>query len=486
MSNVEKVRSNCHESGITRVAADGGLVLTGGVDGSVVLYQSQRWGPQATQVWRVSEHKAPVTGVDLRPKENRALSCARDGVVLFYTGIRNEGQTPLVVTCLCRVSGEIHCISFDEKANRCVVAGDTVRILTLPTAKDEAVTVVTVPLRVPFPILSVSISPCETYLAMVSHTGDISITDYKHALKPKSSTASNTQQQSEMNTQMESALLKTLGAGQEKEFSQVLKGYISPTRKKDDICIVKLGWMLLNNGTAQASAGAPVAAPEASGVGQLLLAVPTAVGAAIFRLTASTLGQPSFQRVGSIHHDNLKDAVSVFLVPHTKRKFQALVASAEGYIGLYKIDNTKFSAEESVAWKVREGNFCGASLDSASGSLFYSTDGGAVTMLKSIVRGEAAHRDPKSQTNEVAAEDEEAEAIPSKPEKEKKHRKRLSSVSSESDSEPSEGEDLDELVNDLVSNGRTAGVDRASRHKESHRRKRRVASDFFQPRSIGR
>ena len=146
-----------------RVSADGGYVVTGGSDGSVVLHTVSHF-PKSKPLWTIPKaHKGAVTAVACCCSRGFVFSCGRDGSIYLYrnafptvTSIPQSQSAPgVVTTLLCRVTGEVNCLVLSADGHRLFFAGDTVRCFSFLTKK-----VTTIPLPVSHPICSIAISPC--------------------------------------------------------------------------------------------------------------------------------------------------------------------------------------------------------------------------------------------------------------------------------------------------------------------------------------
>ncbi|CBZ24686.1 conserved hypothetical protein [Leishmania mexicana MHOM/GT/2001/U1103] len=274
---------DAHAPGATRVSIGGQHLLTGGADGVVSLYSTKHW-PKAAALWSFRCHDGAVTDVALVDALELALSCGRDGRILLHESIADSAK--LVSRVICQVTGEVRCLYMDIERRRLYIAGDSLRCLDMSQDKFH---IHTIPLVVPFPLVSLAVSPCGGYIAMASASGELGVVP-THATTPAEA-----------------------GATPKTQF--VFRSVLSPTAKKDDTAMYRMSWC--HNTT-----------------GGLMLMVPTSKEAQVYvledRHNNSSLSAPRMRAIGGLHDRHFTDLHGALVYPITKTQVACLLATRDG------------------------------------------------------------------------------------------------------------------------------------------------------------
>ncbi|KAG5510269.1 hypothetical protein GH5_08378 [Leishmania sp. Ghana 2012 LV757] len=278
---------DAHAHGATRVSIGGHHVLTGGADGVVSLYLTRQW-PKAAAVWSFRCHEGAVTDVALADALELAFSCGRDGRIVLHENVFNGAR--LVSRVICRVTGEVRCLHVDMERRRLYIAGDSLRCLDMSRDKFEAHTI---PLVVPFPLVSLAVSPCGRYIAMASASGELGVV-------PTDTTATM-----EVNTAPKAHF--------------VFRSVLSPTAKKEDTAMYRMSWCR-------------------TATGGLMLMVPTSTEVQVYLLEDSqsggSLSAPRMRPVGGLHDRHLVDLHGALAYRTTKTRMACLLVARDGlFIG---------------------------------------------------------------------------------------------------------------------------------------------------------
>ena len=420
VSNESKHRS-LHSAGICRVAADGGFIMSGGADATVRVCSAKRW-PSSAPLWTVRCHDAAVSCVALNAAHGVAASGGRDGTIYLHEDATTANPRRRM---LCRITGEVNAIAFNAAADRLYIAGDSVRCLQ--RLYSAPVQVMSIPLPIPSPIVSMELSPCESYFAIASASGSVAIVSApaRQAVEPP---AECTQQSS---TQAESP-------GAARGVTYVLgEKMLSPARKRDDVTALRMCWMRTKV--------API---------QTFFAVPSIEGVRVFRMEDAASGARVFRKVGVVVHATMQDYVHCTLYSLSKHLMLCLGVDSSNKLGAFKVDQQKLRSTEVNSWTGR-GTVCEVSVDSATGFVYYSNTSGEIVQLKTGLHAFKTAQKPKSVTPR-------ATAVPAAPNAEGEDASADSEGSESSSSEEAEEgdeveetneddpENLTEVVDDLI------------------------------------
>ncbi|CAG9570522.1 conserved hypothetical protein [Leishmania major strain Friedlin] len=274
---------DAHAHGATRVSIGDQHLLTGGADGVVSLYSTKHW-PKAAALWTFRCHDAAVTDVALVDALELALSCGRDGRILLHESIADSAK--LVSRVICQVTGEVRCLYMDIERRRLYIAGDSLRCLDMSQEKFQ---IRTIPLVVPFPLVSLAVSPCGRYIAMASASGELGVVP-THVTTPVEA-----------------------GAAPKTQF--VFRSVLSPTAKKEDSAMYRMSWCH-------------------TATGGLMLMVPTSTEVQVYALedrhSNSSLSAPRMRAIGGLHDQHFTDLHGALVYPITKTQVACLLATRDG------------------------------------------------------------------------------------------------------------------------------------------------------------
>ncbi|AYU77060.1 WD repeat and HMG-box DNA-binding protein, putative [Leishmania donovani] len=274
---------DAHAHGATRVSIGGQHLLTGGADGVVSLYSTKHW-PTAAALWSFRCHDGAVTDVALVDALELALSCGRDGRILFHESIADSAK--LVSRVICQVTGEVRCMHMDIERRRLYIAGDSLRCLDMSQDRFQ---IRTIPLVVPFPLVSLAVSPCGRYIAMASASGELGVVP-THATTPAEA-----------------------GATPKTQF--VFRSVLSPTAKKEDTAMYRMSWCR-------------------TAISGLMLMVPTSTEVQVYALedcdSNSSLSAPRMRAIGGLHDRHFTDLHGALVYPITKTQVACLLATRDG------------------------------------------------------------------------------------------------------------------------------------------------------------
>ncbi|GET86832.1 hypothetical protein, conserved [Leishmania tarentolae] len=275
---------NAHADGATRVGIGGEHLLTGGADGVVSLYSTKHW-PKAEALWSFRCHNGSVTDVVLVDELQLALSCGRDGRILLHENISDSAK--LVSRMICQVTGEVRCLHMDMERRRLYIAGDSLRCLDMSQDKFQ---ILTIPLVVPFPLVSLAVSPCGRYIAMASASGELGVVPTRPT-----------------------APVADTGVTPKVQF--VFRSVLSATAKKDDTVMYRMSWCRHTGGG-------------------LMLMVPTYTEVQVYVLDdlqrSGSLSAPRMRAVGGLHDPNFTDLHGALVYPIAKTRVACLLVTRDG------------------------------------------------------------------------------------------------------------------------------------------------------------
>ncbi|KAG5484523.1 hypothetical protein LSCM1_07898 [Leishmania martiniquensis] len=279
---------HAHARGATRVSIGGHHLLTGGADGVVSLYPTKQW-PKATALWSLRCHEGAVTDVALSDALELAFSCGRDGRIVLHENIFHAAK--LVSRVVCQVTGEVRCLHVDIERRRLYTAGDSLRCLDM---SQEKFCIRAIPLVVPFPLVSLAVSPCGRYIAMASASGELGVVSTDPTAAVGVSTA-----------------LKA---------SWVFRSVLSPTAKREDAAMYRISWCHTATG------------------GGLMLMVPTFTEVQVYLLEDSqsggNLSAPRLRPAGGLSDRHLSDLHGALAYRITKTQMACLLVARDGlFIG---------------------------------------------------------------------------------------------------------------------------------------------------------
>nr|CAJ2469039.1 unnamed protein product [Leishmania braziliensis] len=292
---------DAHARGATRVSIGGQHLLTGGADGVVSLYSTKQW-PKGAALWSFRCHDGAVTDVILADTLELALSCGRDGCILLHESILDSAE--LVSRVICRVTGEVRCLDMDVERRRLYIAGDSLRCLDMSQDKFQ---IRTIPLVVPFPLVSLAVSPCGRYIAMASASGELGV------VRPHATTSA------------EASTAPTV--------SFVFRSVLSPAAQKEDTAMYRMSWC----GTT---------------AGGLMLMVPTFTEVRVYVLedgqSDGSLSAPRLHAVGGLHDGDFTDLHGALAYRITKTQVACLLVTRDGlFIGKAHIKTLAMSRHTS-------------------------------------------------------------------------------------------------------------------------------------------
>ncbi|KPA75673.1 hypothetical protein ABB37_08234 [Leptomonas pyrrhocoris] len=333
-----------HAPGATRVSIGGHHILTGGADGVVSLFSAKQW-PKSAALWSFNCHEAAVTDVVLADSLALALSCGRDGRILLHESIFDTAK--LVSRVICQVTGEVRCLQLDVERRRVYIAGDSLRCLDM--AQDRF-RIQTIPLVVPFPIVSLAISPCGRLIAMGSASGELGVV----SAPPSSSTATSTD-----------AAATAAAASAKVQF--IFRSVLSPTAKKDDAAHYRMAWC-----TTEA--------------GGLMLMVPTATEVQVYQLDDAA-SPPRMRAVGGLHDRQLVDLHGALVYRVTKNRLACVMASSDGiFIGKVEAKNLAMARHTSEQYRRAANGEAAAVTDvqvnAVTGDVVVGLSDGCISLLR--------------------------------------------------------------------------------------------------------
>ena len=378
-----------HAPGPTRVSIDGHHVLTGGADGVVSLFSAKPW-PKSAALWSFCCHEGAVTDVVLADAIELALSCGRDGRILLHENISDAAK--LVSRVICQVTGEVRCLQLDVERRRVYIAGDSLRCLDMARDRFQ---IHTIPLVVPFPIISLAVSPCGRFIAMGSASGELGVVSVPFisasALEAPPTSSSNNNNTTR--TQF------------------VFRAVLSPTAKKDDAVRYRMAWCRTK-------------------AGGLTLMVPTATEVQVYQLSdeeapvAAAGGAPAasmamrMRAVGGLHDRQLTDLHGALVYPVTMNRLACVMASRDAiFIGKVEAKNLVMSRHTSETYSsTASGVGAGAvaatvtdvQVNPANGDVVVGLADGRVSLLRRASLKAWRPSPPKS-TTDTAGDDGEAE-----------------------------------------------------------------------------
>jgi chromosome transmission fidelity protein 4 len=345
-----------HAQGATRVSINGHHLLTGGLDGVVSFFSIKQW-PKAAPIWSFKCHEGAVTDVVLADALELALSCGRDGRILLHENIFDA--TKLVSRVTCQVTGEVRCLQLDVERRRVYIAGDSLRCLDMAQDRFK---IHTIPLIVPFPIVSLAVSPCGRFVAMASASGELGVVDTPPVLSSSTAAAAAGA----------GAMTPPSGSKTRLLFQAVL----SATAKKDDAACYRMSWC-------------------SSQAGGLMLMVPTATEVQVFQLkeggettqpSASSTPAVRMRSVGGLHDRQLTDLHGAIAYCVTKNRLACVMASRAGlFIGKVEAKGLAMSRHTSELYDTTTGHTTAVTdvqVNPVSGDVAVGLSDGRVSLLR--------------------------------------------------------------------------------------------------------
>ncbi|KAG8346668.1 putative WD repeat and HMG box DNA binding protein [Trypanosoma vivax] len=362
-----------HQEGTTRVSTDGGYTLTGGPDGVVALLLLRRF-PTKPLVWKRKCHEGAVTCVQLHAVLNLAVSCGRDGIVMLHEnvipdnikggikGVNENGggnaTSAHIARAVCRVTGELRVVLFDAERRRIFIGGDSLRCLHM--LKDRYVAQ-TIPTHVPYPLVSLALSPCGNLLAIASSSSALSVVSVCPAhleqvqLGSQKSVEEGTLSQGDAQNRRIEHL---------KNVKITCDAALTPIMKRDDAVAFRLSWCRAgdNNDT-------------------LFLFVPGITESRAFRLVSTKESPYSYnlESVGNVDSLDLANLIGVTCYPLSARTLCAVLVGTSGVV-VTKVDCRNWSVK--LHRKQNCTDVTDAVVDMVSGDIVVGTRSGTVMYMQ--------------------------------------------------------------------------------------------------------